>query len=379
MKLYDKYWASNYDELITYYPRYYADVFEMRAILEAHGALADGMEGDIERVYLNSFIDYADEATIEDLEEFLGIALNRSRTLEERRRLIKSFFVGFGKVSASMLEEMIASYTNGPVSSRFEPSDDAGNNTLYLDFERGDVETLYMGDVLFLLGKKIPAHINWQAAVTYMFPVGVGVRRSYYRFEYDFCGTKPEIAKIGALVTAGAAVEARRTYGTRNYPPSSADGLRSGESPEEAMMGRLRSAAAVTSERARSSSYTFEQTGQTPEVALQAALRAAAAATEARRTHNPTNYTPAEENGLRSGQTPSETLFGKSISREAVTEATASSHTVEHRSAADDAGAGMHPETAALADRNGISAGAAVKAESFGVDYIYCGTDVAHS
>ena len=43
MKFYDKYYTSNYEELITYYPRFYRDVFEMVEILKAHGRIADGM------------------------------------------------------------------------------------------------------------------------------------------------------------------------------------------------------------------------------------------------------------------------------------------------------------------------------------------------
>lgn len=237
MKLYDKYWPSNYDELITYYPRFYRDVLEMDAILRAHGGVADGLEDDIEQVYLNSFIDYADEATITSLEKFLGIGLNKQRTLEERRRLVKSFFVGFGKVSATMLEEMIESYTGAEVSSRFEASDEEGNNALYLDFERGGVEMLYMSDIIFLLEKKIPAHIKWQAAVTYRYPSGVGVRRSYYRIDYELCGTKPEIALQGALRAVSAAVEARRTHARTEFSPAEENGLRSGHRPSEATLG----------------------------------------------------------------------------------------------------------------------------------------------
>ena len=93
MRLYQKYFPGNYDELITYYPKFYRDVLEMRAILEAHGAVLDELEDNIELVFFNNFIDTADEQTISDLEKFLDIKLNRSRSLEVRRRFVKSFFV----------------------------------------------------------------------------------------------------------------------------------------------------------------------------------------------------------------------------------------------------------------------------------------------
>ena len=51
---YNKYYPNNYEELISYYPKFYREVFEMRAILEAEGSLADDMEDNIERVFDNS-------------------------------------------------------------------------------------------------------------------------------------------------------------------------------------------------------------------------------------------------------------------------------------------------------------------------------------
>ena len=47
MKFYEKYYPSNYEELITYYPRYYGDVFEMVEILKAYGRIIDGIEENI--------------------------------------------------------------------------------------------------------------------------------------------------------------------------------------------------------------------------------------------------------------------------------------------------------------------------------------------
>lgn len=64
MKFYDKYFKSNYEELITYYPRYYRDVFEMVEILKAEGRIADELEAHIEQAYLNNFVLTADLETV---------------------------------------------------------------------------------------------------------------------------------------------------------------------------------------------------------------------------------------------------------------------------------------------------------------------------
>lgn len=297
MKFYDKYFANNYEELITYYPRFYREVFEMVEILKANGRITDELEDNIEQVYLNNFIDYADVATIEKLEKFLMIELNKSRTLEERRRLVKSYFVGFGKVSASMLEEMIQSYTGASVESRFEPFDDEENNMLYLNFQRGNEPTLYMSDINLLLSKKIPAHIKWQAAVTYRFPVGVGIRRRYYRYGYDLCGTKPDISMLGAIVSRTVVTQARASSSAATHQQAAAEG---------------------------------ELTGTHPEIASIASLVAVSSVLEANRENYTIDHKTASEEAHEAGEWPGTTTLGSANEINAVAGAKAESHGVEY-------------------------------------------------
>ena len=49
LSFYEKAFANNYEELITYYPAFYQQVYEMQEILKAQGKLADGVEAGIER------------------------------------------------------------------------------------------------------------------------------------------------------------------------------------------------------------------------------------------------------------------------------------------------------------------------------------------
>ena len=164
---YNKFDANCYEELLRYYPRFYRDVYEMVEILKAQGALADKLESGVEQIVANSFIDTADAATISRLEKFIGIKLQKVGTLEERRRIVKSYFVGAGKASASMLKEMIHAYTNADVDIRFEPADEAGNNKLYIDFDRGSEKDVYVHDIQTLVSAKIPAHINYELNMRY--------------------------------------------------------------------------------------------------------------------------------------------------------------------------------------------------------------------
>lgn len=187
---YNKFFSSSFEELITYYPKFYRDVLEMRAILEAQGRLADGLEDSIEQVFANCFIDTADETTIRKLEEFLHLGLYKERSLEERRRLVKSLFVGSGKTSADMISEMIAAYTGARVTCAFEPFDEAGNNKLYIDFDRGTEKTLYMSDILSLIESRIPAHLAYRIAVCYTASIAINSEIFIGNNYYPLCGTR---------------------------------------------------------------------------------------------------------------------------------------------------------------------------------------------
>lgn len=220
MKFYDKFFENNYEELIQYYPRYYRDVLEMDAILRANGDIADELEDSIEQTYFNNFIDYADEETIRRLEKFLTISIDKSKSLDERRRLVKSFFVGFGKVSASMLEEMIASYTGAPAWSVFEPrggAGDTGDSIYKINFYRGNNDTIRWSDIYFLLGRKLPAHVSYEAALTFRFPIGIGFKRTWARPQYELCGTKPETVLKGEIQAVEAGTQARALNCGTNY------------------------------------------------------------------------------------------------------------------------------------------------------------------
>lgn len=303
MKFYNKYFASNYDELITYYPRYYREVFEMEAILRAHGGFADGIEDNIELVYNNCFIDYMDEASINRLERFLNIGLQKSRTLEERRRMVKAYFVGFGKVSASMLAAMIQSYTGADVSIRFEPFDEEGNNMLYIDFLRGDEPTLYMGDINLLLSKKIPAHIQYQAAVTYRFPIGVGRKRRYYKYLYDLTGTKPDIASIGALVNRATVTEAHRMNVEPQYATPAEEDQLTGTIPDIATIGAVRGAESVVSADVENYAIESQKPADEAKEAGKWPVQAAIG-----RIHEAVSVIEAEAESFRDEHTPSGVL-----------------------------------------------------------------------
>ncbi len=157
MKFYHKYFKNNYEELIRYYPRYYREVFEMVEILKSHGKIADSLEENIERVFLNHFILTADEKTIKIWEEdILDITYRQKLSLEQRKAVIIAILCGHGHIGEPEIREIIANYTQ---------------NNVAIDFKKGILSILIDG-VLFdeinlyeTLLRRIPAHIAFGMSV----------------------------------------------------------------------------------------------------------------------------------------------------------------------------------------------------------------------
>lgn len=172
MKLYEKYYKNNFEELITYYPRYYREVFEMVEILKAFGRVADGLEANIEQTYLNNFILTADAETIKVWEEILEITYTRPLTLDQRKRVVIARLAGYGHIGEPEIRAIIANYTERAVA---------------VDFEKGVVFITIEGEVFDeanlwnTLLRRIPAHLALN--------VKVHIQRAFrQRIDFHFGG-----------------------------------------------------------------------------------------------------------------------------------------------------------------------------------------------
>lgn len=150
MKFYNNTYASNYEELITYYPKYYRGVEEMEAILRYFGGICDDMEAQNEQAFLNNFILWADEATIKRWEDFLGIVYDKPLSLEQRRRVVLGRISGNGHIGEPEIRVIVAIYTDRPITVDFK----AG--VIYIDI---DGEIFDEGNLYDTLLGRIPAHL----------------------------------------------------------------------------------------------------------------------------------------------------------------------------------------------------------------------------
>lgn len=157
MKFYNRYYESNFHELISHYPRYYRGVFEMAEILKTQGRVLDTLEDAVEQVFLDHFILTADLATIKTWEGFLGVAYEEQPTLEQRRRAVVARLCGLGHIGEPEIRAVIANYTE---------------NGAEIDFAQGVVKVLIDGTVfdesslLDTLLRRVPAHLGLDMSIS---------------------------------------------------------------------------------------------------------------------------------------------------------------------------------------------------------------------
>ena len=215
-------WESNYAELVTFYPRFYANVLEMQAVLQAEGVALDEFMENAQRVFDDAFIDTMDEDTVSQLEDFLKLKLYKQRTLEERKRLLKTLFVGHGRLSADLIRQTVSAYTGSDVDLYLAPINrtignpyyEPGDNRLYINYLRGSEPVFYINDVDTLLSRLIPAHLDYRSALTYRVSVCVSPKRKYYPTDFTPAGTIPDVSTLG--LSAGGDVVVDATSGLVN-------------------------------------------------------------------------------------------------------------------------------------------------------------------
>lgn len=202
-----KYFDGTKEELLSFYPHFYRNVKEIVAINESMATELDKIMDYGQMVLNDSNLTTASESVIEFFEKLIGIKRSSLRTLEERRRLVLVYYNIFGKVSASKLKNAISYYTQEDVAVSFNTKDEDGNYILEINCERGDMNALFLEDIELLLKKIIPAHLLYRVGLKYSFAVVIGKKRVSYNYDYELCGTKPDIALLGDNDTISSATE----------------------------------------------------------------------------------------------------------------------------------------------------------------------------
>lgn len=155
MRLYDNAPSSSYEELKTFYPVWYRDVLEMDALWRVFGNRLDGIQAGLVQAISNCYINTADEATIRRLEGFLYITYDGPRTLDERRALVASFFIGNGHIGEREIKEIVGAFTAGDISVSL-----ADGGVIEISVTRELSDRFNLSDCFFIISKRIPAHLG---------------------------------------------------------------------------------------------------------------------------------------------------------------------------------------------------------------------------
>lgn len=159
--LYPNGFPSVYEELKTFYPVFYRDVFEMDAIWRAAGGKLDEIEAGVDAVANDTFISMMDAAALSDMEAFLDIAPNKNRTLEDRRKLVASYFVGANHIGAPEIKELVRGYAGDTPEVKFS------KGRIYVCISPPDESSFLSSDIIECLLRKIPAHLALSLSLSY--------------------------------------------------------------------------------------------------------------------------------------------------------------------------------------------------------------------
>lgn len=102
----------NYEEIVSYGPRWWTEYKEMDANYRYAGWTLDLMAYFLERTVKNQFPSQADEMTLAVFEKILKIERDPGSTVEERRRTVAAYYSGTGKLSGSVIKSIIQTYGN---------------------------------------------------------------------------------------------------------------------------------------------------------------------------------------------------------------------------------------------------------------------------
>ena len=190
MTFYEYAYENNFEELLTYYPRFYLEVFEMVEILKANGRILDVLQNDIEQTFLNHFVAEADKNTVEGWEEVFGVTNSSQLTLEQRRRVIIGLLCGNGHIGEPEIRLVVAQYTD------HECSVDFADGIIYLVIR----EEIFSEELLLeTLLRRIPAHLALN--------MSYDVRRQYRQtLNFNFGGA------IGSDISGDFLPDAEREY-----------------------------------------------------------------------------------------------------------------------------------------------------------------------
>ena len=186
--LFNDQYSSAYDDIVTYYPTYYAQVREMQAVLKAEGDLIDDVKNGMETVFSDCFISTADSTVLAEYESIMGLD-SAGKTIEERRSAVKARLVSSGRLSAKMISDMIRQYTGRETYCLLAKEEDlVPYDTLMIMPEIDPEQTFDISEVEALISDRLPAHTARQLSPAITENINIHTEISAYDYDMPMSG-----------------------------------------------------------------------------------------------------------------------------------------------------------------------------------------------
>lgn len=140
--------------MYDYLPKYYEDVREVRAIVDGESAAIDQLHADISDVLAQFFVDTATWG-LANWERLVGVAVDESKPLNQRRSVVKSKLRGIGTVTVALIKNVAEAWYNGQV----EVTESPATYTISVKFTSSVGVPSNLADVETALREIIPAHL----------------------------------------------------------------------------------------------------------------------------------------------------------------------------------------------------------------------------
>lgn len=215
----------NYEEVVSYGPKWWTEYREMDANYRFAGWTLDLMAYFLEQTVKNQFPSQADERTIAMFERMLRIEYDAEMTLEERRRAVAAFYSGTGHLSRSVILQLIKAYTGHDGDVYWD------GDILCIVFDNNDTYRISIALLQKILDRRMPAHIAYRTMCTCHTGLRIQTRKEHWKMLFTQAGTRPMTNTGLALGDVLVEIESDTDAEHLKYPVAGASG-RAGTYPD---------------------------------------------------------------------------------------------------------------------------------------------------
>ncbi|NBH99336.1 DUF2313 domain-containing protein [Anaerotruncus sp. 1XD22-93] len=155
MEIFNNGQRSGYEEIVASGPGWWTEYREMDAVYRYEGWLLDMISHFTKRLINNQFPGHADEASIRMYESLMNVEYDPGATIEERRQLVSAYYAGTGKLSKSIIQDIIKKYSGL-------------ESEIYWDGEKMKISIkneawadISIQTIKKILSRRMPAHISF--------------------------------------------------------------------------------------------------------------------------------------------------------------------------------------------------------------------------